>query len=49
MTNLVTMWQLLFAWLPVPFQVIVLGFFAFLIIYIVVKLVGFILNAIPFL
>lgn len=47
--SIVTVYQLLFSWLPVWFQVVVLGLIAFLMILLVVKVVAFVLDAIPFL
>ncbi len=47
--TLVTVYQLLVSWMPVWVQVVVLGLLALLIIFLIVKLVGFILDAIPFL
>lgn len=47
--SIVTVYQLLLSWLPVWVQVVVLGLISFLAVILVVKLVGFILNAIPFL
>lgn len=47
--NLLVVYQYLFSWLPVWFQVVVLGLIALIIIFLVVKVVGFVLDAIPFL
>lgn len=47
--SIVSVYQLLFSWLPVWVQVVVLGLIALLVVILIVKLVGFILNAIPFL
>lgn len=47
--SIVTVYQLLLSWLPVWVQVVVLGMIALLVVILIVKLVGFILNAIPFL
>lgn len=47
--NIVQIYQLIFSWLPVWFQIVVLGLIALIVILLIVKLVGFILNAIPFL
>lgn len=47
--TLVTVYQLLVSWMPVWAQVVILGLLALLIIFLIVKLVGFLLDAIPFL
>lgn len=43
------LWSVFFSWLPAWFQVVVLGFFALIVILLVLKIVGLVLNAIPFL
>lgn len=43
------LWTVLFSWLPAWFQVVVLGLIALTVIFIIVKVIGLILNAIPFL
>lgn len=47
--SIVTVYQLMFSWLPVWLQVVVLGFIALIIILLIVKIVAFVLDAIPFL
>lgn len=47
--TITAIYQLMFSWLPAWVQVVLLGFFAFILILLIVKLVGFILDAIPFL
>lgn len=47
--SLVQIYQWLFSWMPVWFQVVVLGLIGFLAVIIVLKIIGFVLNAIPFL
>lgn len=46
---LVAVWQLLFAWLPAWFQVVVLALIAIAVVLLVLKIVGIVLDAIPFL
>ena len=41
-------YQMFFGWLPAPIQIIVLGFFAYLIILIILKIVNIVLDALPF-
>lgn len=43
------LWIVLFSWLPAWFQVVVLGLIALTVIFIIIKVIGLILNAIPFL
>lgn len=47
--SIITVYQLLFSWLPVWLQVVVLGLVALIMIMLVVKIVAFVLDAIPFL
>lgn len=47
--SVVTVYQLLFSWLPVWLQVVVLGLIALIMIILIVKIVAFVLDAIPFL
>lgn len=47
--SILVAYQLLFSWLPAWVQVVILGLIAFVFIMLVVKIVGFILDAIPFL
>lgn len=47
--SIVTVYQLLFSWLPVWLQVVVLGLIALVMIILIVKIVAFVLDAIPFL
>lgn len=43
------LWSVLFSWLPAWVQVVLLGMIALVLILFVVKVIGFILDAIPFL
>ena len=43
------LWFVLFSWLPAWFQVVVLGLIALTLIFAIVKVIGLILDAIPFL
>lgn len=43
------LWTVLFSWLPAWFQVVVLGLIALTVIFLIVKVIGLILDAIPFL
>jgi len=43
------MWNVLFSWLPAWVQVVILGFIALIVIFLIVKVIGLILDAIPFL
>lgn len=47
--SIITVYQLLFSWLPVWVQVVVLGLIALTFIFLLVKIVAFVLDAIPFL
>lgn len=47
--SIVTVYQLLFSWLPVWLQVVALGLIALFMILLVFKVVAFVLDAIPFL
>lgn len=47
--NIVAVYQLLFSWLPVWLQVVALGLIALVFIFLIVKIVAFVLDAIPFL
>lgn len=47
--SILTVYQLLFSWLPVWLQVVVLGLIALIFIFLIVKIVAFVLDAIPFL
>lgn len=47
--SIVTVYQLCFSWMPVWLQVVLLGLIALIFILLIVKIVGFILEAIPFL
>ena len=42
-------WQLLFGWLPAPFQVLFIVLIGLFLIFLLVKLIAFIWDAIPFL
>lgn len=44
-----SMWQLLFAWLPAWVHVLILALVAIAVVIIVLKIVGIVLDAIPFL
>lgn len=41
-------WQLLFAWLPVWVQVAILGFISLMVVLVILKIIGIVLDAIPF-
>lgn len=43
------LWSILFSWLPAWFQVVVLGLIALSVLLIVLKIIGLVLDAIPFL
>lgn len=47
--SIVGIYQVMFSWLPVWLQVVVLGFLALIVIFMIVKIVAFVLDAIPFL
>lgn len=47
--SIVTVYQLLFSWLPVWLQVVVLGLISLILIILIAKIVAFVLDAIPFL
>lgn len=42
-------WSIAFSWLPAWVQVVILGLVAVIVILIILKIVGLVLNAIPFL
>ena len=44
-----TVWTFLVAWLPSPLPTIVLGIISVILVLIIVRVVGMILDAIPFL
>lgn len=44
-----TIWTFLVAWLPSPIPTIVLGVVSIIVVLLIVKIVGMILDAIPFL
>lgn len=47
--SIVQVYQYLFSWLPVWFQVVFLGLVALVFVFLIVKIVAFVLDAIPFL
>lgn len=49
MSNIVAVYQIMFSWLPVWVQVVALGLIALTFILLIVKIVAFVLDAIPFL
>ena len=44
-----TLYSLFFGWLPQPIQIVALGFFALLVIILVVSIVKRVLDSLPFL
>lgn len=43
------LWTVLFSWLPAWFQVVILGLISLMVILLVIKVIGLVLGAIPFL
>lgn len=43
------LWTVFFSWLPAWMQVVILGLISLVIIFVVIKVVGLVLDAIPFL
>lgn len=43
------LWSVLFSWLPAWMQVVVLGLIAYVLIMFIIRVIGFVLDAIPFL
>lgn len=46
---LANIWELLFGWLPAPIQALIIIFIGLLLIFLLVKFIAFIWDAIPFL
>lgn len=47
--SIALVYQLMLSWLPAWLQVVILGLIALLFIFLIVKIVAFVLDAIPFL